>query len=492
MFMPRRFWIEGTITIGLAVVLLVFSASAWAAGDVEITKPRTLELVVDKSFVLPIPEPVRASDEVRVTIAAPEIADFIFIPKMTRGIRPKYIYIKGKKPGMTNLTLWIGEELVAVYDVQVTYGVLRLKQNLHEILPDEKDIRVFATHDSVVLSGVVSSAENLSEVVALARATTTEDKLVNLLQVAGVHQVMLEVTIAEISRSVAKTLGVNFNWINDRGEFFIGTIGAISSLRESDINAGGGGDTGGIFGMRGPVGANTASSNAAFRWNASYGQVTGIIDYLKGNGLIKILAEPNLIALSGQTASFLAGGEFPIPEVDRFGNTGVTYRTFGIELAFTPTVLNQDKISIKVLPAVSELDYSISTSISGALVPGLTTRRASTIVELGDGQSFAIAGLLKDTTREAVSKYPVLGDLPILGALFKSQTFQRQETELIILVTPHLVKPLNAADQSLPTDYYIEPDDAEFYFWGILGKSHENVPSEMGGLDGEFGHIFTK
>jgi pilus assembly protein CpaC len=147
---------------------------------------------------------------------------------------------------------------------------------------------------------------------------------------------------------------------------------------------------------------------------------------------------------------------------------------------------------MKVLPAVSELDYSISTNISGALVPGLTTRRASTIVELGDGQSFAIAGLLKDTTREAVSKYPVLGDLPILGALFKSQTFQRQETELIILVTPHLVKPLNAAEQSLPTDYYIAPDDAEFYFWGILGKSHENVPSEMGGLDGEFGHIFTK
>lgn len=491
MLIPRRFLIGGTAAIGLAVVLLVFSANAWAADDVG-TNPEKLELVVGKAFVLPIPEPVRASDEVRVTVASPKIADFVFIPKMTKGVRPKFVYIQGKRPGMTNMTLWIGERLIAVYDLEVTYGVLRLKQNLHEHLPDEKDIRVFATQDSIVLSGTVSSTENLSEALALAKALTTEDKLVNLLQVSGVHQVMLEVTIAEISRSVVKSLGINFNWVNDQGEFFIGIIGALASLRESDLNAAGGGEEGGGFRPGGPVGANPASSNAALRFNAPYGQVTGVIDFLKGNGLIKILAEPNLIALSGQTASFLAGGEFPIPQVDRFGNTGVVYRPFGIELAFTPTVLSQDKISIKVLPAVSELDYTIATSISGALVPGLTTRRASTIVELGDGQSFAIAGLLKENAREAVQKYPVLGDLPVLGALFKSQTFQNQETELVILVTPHLVKPINAAEQSLPTDFYIAPDDAEFYFWGILGKSEEDVPSGNGGLDGEFGHIFTK
>ncbi|MBW1860463.1 MAG: pilus assembly protein N-terminal domain-containing protein [Deltaproteobacteria bacterium] len=170
--MPRRFWIKGTVAVGLAVVLLVFSARAFAVDDVQqdVTKPQRLELVVDKSFVLPIPEAVRESGKVRVTIASPEIADFLFIPGMAKGVRPKFIYLKGKKPGMTNLTLWIGERLVGVYDLEVTYGVLRLKENLHEILPDEKDIRVFATHDSIVLSGMVSSSENLSEVLALARA----------------------------------------------------------------------------------------------------------------------------------------------------------------------------------------------------------------------------------------------------------------------------------------------------------------------------------
>jgi len=494
MLMPRRFWIKGTVAVGLAVVLLVFSARAFAADDMQqdVTKPQRLELVVDKAFVLPIPEPVRESEKVRVTIASPEIADFLFIPGMGKGVRPKFIYLKGKKPGMTNLTLWIGERLVGVYDLEVTYGVLRLKENLHEILPDEKDIRVFATHDSIVLSGMVSSTENLSEVLALAQAMTTEQKIVNLMQVTGIHQVMLEVTIAEISRSVVKSFGINFNWVNSQGEFFIGVIGALASWRDSDLNSAGGDDTGGQFRLGGPVGANTASANAAFRFNAPYGQVTGVVDFLKGNGLIKILAEPNLIALSGQTASFLAGGEFPIPQVDRFGNTGVIYRPFGIELAFTPVVLNQDRISIKVMPAVSDLDYSISTNISGANVPGLSTRKASTIVELGDGQSFAIAGLLKENAREAVQKYPILGDLPILGALFSSKTFQTQETELMIIVTPHLVKPLDVAQQSLPTDYYIYPDDAEFYLWGILGKSKGDVPSDDVGLDGEFGHIFTK
>jgi pilus assembly protein CpaC len=221
-------------------------------------------------------------------------------------------------------------------------------------------------------------------------------------------------------------------------------------------------------------------------------QWTGIIDVLKGEGLIKILAEPTLIALSGQTASFLAGGEFPIPEIDDEGNIGVTYKSYGIELSFTPTVLNEKKIALKVTPAVSEIDYAAGLTIDGTPVPSLTTRRADTLVELGDGQSFAIAGLLKETTRETISKYPVLGDIPILGALFKSKSFQNQETELVIIVTPHLVKPLNMAEQSLPTDYYTEPDDAEFYLWGIFGKSLEDVPSEKGGLDGEFGHIFTK
>jgi pilus assembly protein CpaC len=482
MLMPRRFWIGGTIAAGLAIVLLIFSADTWAAEEVQpdIQKTQRIELVVDKSFVLPIPEPLKKSDQIRVTIAAPEIADFIFIPQIGKGRRPQFIYIKGKSPGETNLTLWIGNRLVSVYDLQVTYNILRLKERLHNILPDEKEIRVYGTHDSIVLSGTISSAENLDEALALAEAfTPPKSKVLNLLTVTGVHQVMLEVTIAEISRTDAKKMGINWSWFNDRGEGFINLIGGVGGFLAEGVFSGFDGSATGIAQGKTTLGGHD-------------GNFTGVIDFLKGNGLIKILAEPTLIALSGQTASFLAGGEFPVPEIDDEGNVGVEFKSFGIEVSFTPTVLNQNKISMKVTPAVSQIDPSRTTFIGDSEVPGLSTRRASTIVELGDGQSFAIAGLLRETTNENIDKWPVLGDIPILGVLFKSQSFQKEETELVILVTPRLVKPIVAAEQSLPTDYYIEPDDAEFYLWGIFGKSHESIPSEKGGLDGEFGHIFTK
>jgi pilus assembly protein CpaC len=294
---------------------------------------------------------------------------------------------------------------------------------------------------------------------------------------------MLEVTIAEMSRSVAKKLGINWAWINNRGEAFVNILGGLARFNDSGTGSSLTYDA--STGLAGLLRGKTTIGGHD-------GTFLSVIDFLKGNGLIKILAEPTLISLSGQTASFLAGGEFPIPEIDDEGNVGVKYKSFGVELAFTPTVLSNNKISMKVMPAVSELDFTIATTIAGARVPGLSTRTVSTIVELGDGQSFAIAGLLKETASEDVSKYPVLGDIPILGALFKSQAFQNKETELVIIVTPRLVSPIDKAEQPLPTDYYIEPDDAEFYLWGIFGKSQGNIPSEKAGLDGEFGHIFTK
>ena len=485
MFMPRRLWIRGTVATGLAIVLLIFSASTWATDDVqpEIQETQKIELVVNKAMTIAIPEALRKSAEIRVAIASPGIADFVFIPKMTKANRPKFIYIKGKKPGVTNMSLWIGDKLFRVYDVEVALNVTHLKQRLHDILPDEQEIRVFASHDRIVLSGTVSNTENLSEALALADAfSPPKSKVVNLLKAGGVHQVMLEVTIAEMSRSVAKKLGINWAWINNRGEAFVNILGGLGQWRDS-----GGGSL--------EFDASTGLAGL-FRGKSTLGGHDGtflsVIDFLKGNGLIKILAEPTLISLSGQTASFLAGGEFPIPEIDDEGNVGVRYKSFGVELAFTPTVLSNNKISMKVMPAVSELDYSTFTDIGGIRVPGLTTRTVSTIVELGDGQSFAIAGLLKETASEDVSKYPVLGDIPILGALFKSQAFRNKETELVIIVTPRLVSPIDKAEQPLPTDYYIEPDDAEFYLWGIFGKSQGDIPSEKAGLDGEFGHIFTK
>jgi pilus assembly protein CpaC len=228
------------------------------------------------------------------------------------------------------------------------------------------------------------------------------------------------------------------------------------------------------------------------------------IDALKENGLTKVLAEPTLITLSGRSASFLAGGEFPIP-VPQTSGTGTTitieYKTFGVGLSFTPTVLGNGKISMMVNPEVSELDFTRAVSLQGFIIPSLTTRRVSTVVELGDGQSFAIAGLIKDDVREVVRKFPVLGDIPVLGALFRSTSFQKNETELIIIVTPHLVKPIDMSKQTLPTDQYIEPDDFEFYLLGSLeGRGRQDTMKSPrasslpgmkkgSGLEGDFGYM---
>jgi pilus assembly protein CpaC len=360
--------------------------------------------------------------------------------------------------------------------VEVNYDISLLKQRLHQALPDEGDVRIFATKDSITLSGTVSSTENLNQVLILAQAFTGKGKIINLLKVAGGHQIMLEVKIAEMSRRVTKRLGINFSAVNKSGDIGINIIGGLGSFLTDGTLSGTSEDVTGYFKFDSPDN------------NVTY---TGVIDFLKGNGLIKILAEPTLIALSGQTANFLAGGEFPVPEIDDEGNIGVDFRPYGVELAFLPTVLSEKRIAIKVEPAVTELDTDTGTNISGAFVPGIITRKATTMVELADGQSFAIAGILRESTKDNISKYPGLGDIPILGALFKSTSFQKDETELVIIVTPHLVKPLNMAEQTLPTDFYIEPDDAEFYLWGIFGRSHENTVGEAE-LEGDFGHIFEK
>jgi len=213
-----------------------------------------------------------------------------------------------------------------------------------------------------------------------------------------------------------------------------------------------------------------------------------LVDALQADGLAKVLAEPTLIALSGESASFLAGGEFPIPVPDEDG-IGIEYKEFGVALNFTPIVLSENKINMRVRPEVSELDYSSAVTLSGYVVPGLTTRKAETVIELADGQSFAIAGLLRESTRDAISKYPLLGDIPILGALFRSRNFQKAETELVIIATPHLVKPLDASRQALPTDFYNEPDDVDIFLLGNMeGRGDKKPKGIQGELDGDFGY----
>ncbi|MCK5426677.1 MAG: type II and III secretion system protein family protein, partial [Thermodesulfovibrionia bacterium] len=302
----------------------------------------------------------------------------------------------------------------------------------------------------------------------------------------GVHQVMLEVRVAEMSRSVTKRLGFNYNYISSSGR----NIG-ISLLN----------DLTGLPDKGWPQNPLVVSDPINYLFTF-FGEGTSwavFIDALKEKGMVKILAEPTIITLSGHSANFLAGGEFPIPVPQELGRTTIEYKKFGVALNFTPTVLSNDKINMKVAPEVSDLDFSNAVVFSGFVVPSITTRRVSTVVELADGQSFAIAGLLQNNVREIVSKFPILGDIPILGALFRSSEFQKRETELVIIVTVHLVKPLDVEKQTLPTDQYIEPDDFEFYLLGNLEgrekKESSNTTSQpqqtktTEGLEGDFGHI---
>jgi pilus assembly protein CpaC len=313
----------------------------------------------------------------------------------------------------------------------------------------------------------------------------------NLLEVGGVHQVMLEVRVSEMSRSLMRRLGVNFAYVSDGGNTF--GVSLLNNLTSVGSAAAG----------LGPIGV-TSNVNGILRFLGGGATWTTFIDALKQEGLTKVLAEPTLITTSGRTANFLAGGEYPIPVPQ--GSSGgstitIEYKTFGVGLNFTPTVLNNNKISMEVKPEVSELDFTNALTISGYTVPGLTTRRVATTIELADGQSFAIAGLLKEDLREVVAKFPVLGDIPILGVLFRSTSYQKNETELVIIVTPHLVKPVDMAKQTLPTDAFVDPNDFEFYLLGSLEGQGEPAKSkgaaapprsDKGGLEGDFGHIAPK
>jgi pilus assembly protein CpaC len=443
----------------------------------ETTSPQKLHLAVGKSIIVQSPGAVR-----RVSLVSPEIADAMVLT-------PRQIYLTGKASGLTHVTLWdVGDKVIGILELEISPDISRLKEILHKILPEEKDIRIHATHDQITLSGTVSSATNLSQVLALAAPFAPldekkEPKIINLLEVAGVHQVMLEVRVSEISRSVLKRLGFNFNYVSSSGQNFgLSLLNQLSSLPAAGF------PTAGV--------EVSDSINAIFRFLSSDTTWTVFIDALKEEGLLKVLAEPTLITLSGKTANFLAGGEFPIPVPQSSGGGGTTitieYKPFGVGLNFTPTVLSNKKINMQVTPEVSELDFSNALTTSGFVVPAVTTRRVSTVIELADGQSFAIAGLLKDDVRQIVSKFPLLGDIPVLGALFRSTSFEKNESELIVIVTPHLVKPLDMAKQTLPTDQYVEPSDLEFYLLGSMeGRGNPN-PVKGAGLEGQFGHILPK
>ena len=453
--------------VTMVLVIAMMSPMGLQASNPTPVESQSLQLVSGKSIVLHSDTSVT-----RISIANPDVADF-------KLLSPNEIYITAKAAGTTNLTMWRNNRVSAIFDLDVVYDISRFKQQLAQILPDENDLRVNFSSDSITLSGKVSNAANLSQALSLAKAFAPEGNIQNLIQVGGVHQVMLEIRVAEMSKSLTKRLGINLAYT--RGDdFAVSTLGGLSQVVKA---------TDAVLGSDGVGFAYSPAVSALFRFGVGSATWTGFLDALREDGLVKILAEPTLITLSGQTANFLAGGEFPVPVPQGLGTVAVEYKPFGVGLVFTPTVLSKNKINLQVSPEVSELDFTNALVLQGYTIPGIRTRRTSTTIELGDGQSFAIAGLLRESVRTINSKYPLLGDIPILGALFQSKEFQKEESELIIIATPHLVKPMNMAKQSLPTDYYVEPNDFEFYLLGALqGKSKPEPKVAAGSLDGDFGH----
>ena len=489
--------LAGILTLGLCLVLGQISP-AMSEGRtfelVETANPQTLTVVVGKSLVLRSPKPLK-----RASLANSDIAD-------TLVLSPTQLYLNAKVIGATNLTLWGRDgKVFAVYDVVIQPNITRLKTQIHELFPEEKGIQIRASQEHITLSGSASGPEIITQVVGLAN-TYAPKKVMNFLQVDGVQQVMLEVKVAEMARGVLKRLGVNFiHLASDANQF-----GLLDDLTSFDN------DDGTITQLLG------TSIDLALGFNFGEDVLLLALAALKQHNLTKILAEPTLVAISGQEASFLAGGEFPVPVPQSFGVTTILFKEFGVSLKFNPTVLSGGNILLKISPEVSELDFSNGVNFEGFTIPALLTRKVETIIELKDGQSFAIAGLLQENIREAIAKYPLLGDIPILGALFRSTSFQKNETELIIIVTPRLVKPLDMKKQTMPTDAYLEPNDFELMLMGYLegvrrSPSHESrVPPQDrsgvknsvkervaassrkaaatlvpmgGGLEGQFGHL---
>ena len=385
-----------------------------------------------------------------LSIANPGIADISSLSDRT-------IYVLGKEPGRTTLTL-LGADgrLITNVEVHVTPDIAEFKERLTQILPGE-DIEVRTANNGIVLSGTVSSAARLDRALELAQRYAP-DRVSNLMSVGGTQQVMLKVRFAEMQRSVSKSLsssiGIQGTALNNNLGINAGTNTlSTSDLVSSALDAG-------------TIGAGDNNAGTLFGFNAGGLEVGILLEALESRGVVRTLAEPNLTALSGQEATFLAGGEYPIPTVQDFGSVGIEFKPFGVALNFVPRVVDADVINIELKASVSSLDPSTGITQNGFTVNSFRTRETSTTVEMRDGESFAIAGLLSDDFQDLNGQVPWLGDVPVLGSLFRSAQYQRDQTELVIIVTPHLVTPTRGEALALPTDRVQLPTEKDLFLFG--------------------------
>ena len=470
------------LAVALAAATLGTAPAPSAAQTVAASPSSTVQINTGRGRLVTLPSPM--SD---LFVADPAIAD-------VQVRSPTQLYIFGKAPGETTVyaTTKAGK-VVYSSTIRVGDNIDSVQQMLALAMPEAR-ITATPMNGMMLLTGTVAAPDDAAEAERLVQAFVGDKtEVLSRLRTATPLQVNLQVRIAEVSKTFVKNFGVNLLTRDRTGGFTFGigsgrspgTIGDIDVSKYPTIPypLPGGGTTpvpydpatGKIINPVNPGTAYTFAQGAQRTTLGLAGRLLGLdvlssLDLGETVGQVTTLANPNLTALSGETATFLAGGEIPIPISAGLGATSVEYKQYGVSLAYTPTVLSDGRISLRVRPEVSELDYANAVQVGGVTVPGLTTRRTETTVELGSGQSFVIAGLLSNSRANTIEKAPALGDVPILGALFRSNGWKRNETELVIVITPYLVKPVNANQIVLPTDGYREPTDLEHILLGSVGS----------------------
>ncbi|MEM9145454.1 MAG: type II and III secretion system protein family protein [Pseudomonadota bacterium] len=463
------------VCLALLAVVTVGGAVAEAQSVLRVQRglaSNDILVLVNRAVVVESTQPFT-----ELSVAQPEISD-------VQPLSDRSIYVLGRRLGKTTLTL-LGEggRLISNVTIQVQADLSELKARLKAVLPEE-DVEVRQAGGGIVMSGVVSGKDKIDRALTLARAYAGNN-ITNMMTVGGTQQVALKVRVAEMSRSAAKDIGVS-----------VGFLGQTNRTAPFAQTGPGGVDISNVDGSDGLSGLDFTNVISAF---GTFGSIFAIadnflldvqLDALEAKGFMRMLAEPTVVALSGAEADFLAGGEVPIPAIDDEGNVDVDFRAVGVNVIFRPTVLDGQRINLALSAEVSSVDPSLSTTTGGIDIVGFQVRRATTTIEMRDGQSFAIAGLFEEDFANAVDQVPFLGDVPILGTLFRSSNFQRNESELVIMVTANLVTPLdNEEDIVLPTDRIGIPNEFELFLLGntVPGDGANLLTTQ--GFDGDYGYV---
>ncbi len=503
----RKLAVAAVALFAVGAIDVSMSAARAQSATIGESVHRTVKVGLSKSVVIDLPRDARD-----ILVSNPVIADAVIRT-------PRRIYVTGVAVGQSNVIVFdrAGATIVSL-ELEVERDTGTLSSMLRRLIP-ESDIKIEIVSDNIVLSGTVRNAadarraQDIANIFAnggaQAQASSSSgsstpsagatgavsisvssgssqpptSSVINLLTIEGEDQVHLKVTVAEVQRNIAKQLGVEFNGNISINNFTTCAASALGVLGGSCST------TGNPFAV-----ANKALSDnkLTFGYNDGTSSLTATIRALEQTGMMKTLAEPTLTAISGETASFLAGGEFPVPTGrDQQGNVTIQFKPYGVALSFTPVVLSEGRISLRVKTEVSELSSEASLVIGDLSIPGLKVRRAESTLELPSGGALVMGGMLQDSVRQSIGKLPGLGNLPVLGPLFRSRDYQRNETELVIIITPYLVKPVAASALATPDQGYSTAGDAQSNLLGDLNRVYggQNAQSPVGAYQGNYGFI---